>query len=375
VISRTAGVSVIIPTMGQRFLDRCLASLVDQSDRAFEVIVVENGYRHPDTPRILMTFAGRLHLRYRFVARPGANLARNVGIRLASMPVIALLDDDCVADRHWVGAIRDAHGGAAAPAVVGGAVRLDPIGDEPTWLCGTLKKTLSELDWGDRARELVYPEYLVAANMSLGATTVARVGGFRADIGHNSRAGPQLGNDEIELIHRCWRHDVPILYHPEIRVRHLIPAARWETGSLGQRWYGQGWSDMVLANLGHDDASGLVASLSSLLQRSLREARDGGRSSVALRSCRSEALRGASDFAAATLAAPPGVRPVGVSAPQRRSYLPDYPDWLALATRLRRYPSARATGSTPAMEPDTGVTGALEMSAAIAPFLAPSGPG
>ena len=98
----TPDFSVIIPTVGRlELLERCLQSLLKQSlpaDR-FEVVVVDDGsgldlsalevFSVPN-----FTLVGQ--------ARSGPAAARNRGAALARGTHLAFLDDDCIADPHWL---------------------------------------------------------------------------------------------------------------------------------------------------------------------------------------------------------------------------------------------------------------------------------
>ncbi|OAG28326.1 glycosyltransferase family 2 protein [Thermodesulfatator autotrophicus] len=84
-------VSVIIPTYNRKaFLKEAIESVLAQSFKNFELIVVDDGSTD-DTPYL----ATRYHIRYvRKQKRQGVSAARNTGIRLAKGSFIAFLDSD-----------------------------------------------------------------------------------------------------------------------------------------------------------------------------------------------------------------------------------------------------------------------------------------
>jgi hypothetical protein len=93
-------VTVIINTYNRaRRLERCLATLAEQTFRDFEVVVV-NGPSVDDTPGVLARFAGRI----RVVQTPSRvlSVSRNEGIAAASGDLIAFIDDDAVAHPRWL---------------------------------------------------------------------------------------------------------------------------------------------------------------------------------------------------------------------------------------------------------------------------------
>ena len=99
--------SVVIPNWnGERFLATCFEALRRQDMQDFETILVDNGStdgsldliaeRYPEVKIIRM---GR---------NTGFACAVNEGIRLASAPLIALLNNDTEADKSWLSAMESA---------------------------------------------------------------------------------------------------------------------------------------------------------------------------------------------------------------------------------------------------------------------------
>src|SRR5688572_18253328 len=99
-------VSVVMATKDRaRRLGDALASLRAQTIglERFEVIVVDDGSTDA-TPQLLAD-AARSDLRVRPLRREtsgGPGAARNDGWRIATAPLVAFMDDDCVADPQWL---------------------------------------------------------------------------------------------------------------------------------------------------------------------------------------------------------------------------------------------------------------------------------
>ena len=87
-------VSVIIPTYNtSRFLGECLISVLGQTRRPDEIIIIDDGSTDA-TPRIVEPF--RAHVRYFRKANGGASSARNLGLRYSRGNLIAFQDADDV---------------------------------------------------------------------------------------------------------------------------------------------------------------------------------------------------------------------------------------------------------------------------------------
>jgi GT2 family glycosyltransferase len=102
-------VSVIVMTVDRPGpLRRCLESLAAQSIPldAFEVVVVEASAK--PAAGLIGEFAGRLRLSQHLSPNYGVAGNRNVGVARARGPIVAFLDDDCVADPGWLEAITTA---------------------------------------------------------------------------------------------------------------------------------------------------------------------------------------------------------------------------------------------------------------------------
>lgn len=112
-------VSVVINTYNRaKSLKTTLESLFHQTDRRFEVIVV-NGPSTDETEEVLSGYTEKIKL----LSCPVRNLSvsRNIGIEASSGEIVAFIDDDAVADPNWV---KDLIDGYDAPDVggVGGIV-------------------------------------------------------------------------------------------------------------------------------------------------------------------------------------------------------------------------------------------------------------
>jgi FkbM family methyltransferase len=116
-------VTIVVPTRDrQTKIMQCLESLKSQSFRGFEVIVINDGSRD-ETHRSLEQFAATdlpFELSIIHHREPkGANPSRNEAISVARSPLIAFLDDDCVADPEWLFEIEKPFGNQDVAAASG----------------------------------------------------------------------------------------------------------------------------------------------------------------------------------------------------------------------------------------------------------------
>jgi len=88
-------VSIILPTYNRtQLLSQAIESVLDQTYRDFELIVVDDG-SEKDTEPVVDTFDEWGNIRYiRHKTNKGASAARNTGIEAATGEYIAFIDDD-----------------------------------------------------------------------------------------------------------------------------------------------------------------------------------------------------------------------------------------------------------------------------------------
>jgi glycosyltransferase involved in cell wall biosynthesis len=102
----SADLSVVICSLnGSAGVDRCLRALAAQKDVDLQVIVVDDG--STDDTADVASEHGVTVVRHEI--NRGASAARNTGIRAATAPVVAFLDDDCEPEPEWARELLDAY--------------------------------------------------------------------------------------------------------------------------------------------------------------------------------------------------------------------------------------------------------------------------
>ncbi len=96
-------VSVIIPVYnGQRTLRLCLGSILDQTYKNYEVIVVDNNSTD-NTKNIIKEFQTKNKIiKYAFEKEQKIGAARNTGEKLVKGSIVVMTDSDCIVYPDWI---------------------------------------------------------------------------------------------------------------------------------------------------------------------------------------------------------------------------------------------------------------------------------
>jgi glycosyltransferase involved in cell wall biosynthesis len=122
-------VSVVMPVRdGARFLEQAIASVLDQTHPAVELVVVDDGSTD-ESAEIARSFGERLVC----VSEPprGAGPARNRGVELATGEFLTFIDSDDLWPRTRLAVLLDAFRRRPRPDLVFGRMRFFPGEDEP----------------------------------------------------------------------------------------------------------------------------------------------------------------------------------------------------------------------------------------------------
>lgn len=237
--------SVVIPTYKQKYLRKTLDGLTLQEDKDFDLIVIENGIKSDETKQLCGHFEDDLRIKYVFFEQPGANNARNIGVKNSNGQFIGLIDDDCIPDEDWSLKIKEKHREYPNAGVIGGKVSLRFLDKKPLWLEGIFRNYLAELNWGLEDTGIENYQYLVGANFSFKRQTFEEINGFNERVG--LKGDNLLSNDELDFITSARNKGKEIIYSPEISIKHLIPRERTSIDYLLRKSYFQGRADVILS--------------------------------------------------------------------------------------------------------------------------------
>jgi GT2 family glycosyltransferase len=206
-------VSVAICTVDRpASLARCLESLASGWAHPADVVVVDQS-SHGSARRIAEGLNGRLNVRYVPQHATGLGIGQNEAFRRTSSPVVAVLDDDCVADEQWIAEVGRLLDSASPIDVVGGRVLPLDDGGSGRYAVSSRTSTIAR-GFCDRARPWNVGS---GNNFALRREWFDRVGGCDERLGPGS---PGRGAVDMDLFYRLLRAGARVRYEPDLLVYH-----------------------------------------------------------------------------------------------------------------------------------------------------------
>jgi GT2 family glycosyltransferase len=251
-------------------LPACVASVLAQTPAPLEVIVVVDGDEALEE-RVRARLDGVQIVRNSHDR--GLSGARQTGAEAARGSILAFLDDDAIAQEHWLARLAEAYGDPKVLGV-GGSI-------EPAWEQGAPRWFPPEFNWVVGCTYAGMPastarvRNVIGANMSMRAAVLARAGAFDARLGRAPGSRTLSGSaEETELCIRAARaHPGHYwIYEPRARVVHAVPPARGTWRYFVRRCAVEGTAKAVLAGIagGGEGLRTERAYVRSVLPRALR---------------------------------------------------------------------------------------------------------
>lgn len=226
-------VGVAISTFGRRIaLSRCLRSLAEGGAHPAEVVVVDQS-RDASARPVVDAVDQLRNVRHVGQAAIGLGVAQNEAVRQTTTPIVAVLDDDCVADTDWVAGLHRVLGPGTAVDVVGG--RVLPLDDGSEGLHAvSSRSSTTPRGFRDRARPW---EVGSGNNFAFRREWFERVGGCDERLGPGS---PGRGAVDIDLFYRLLRAGARVRYEPSLLVYHERKTRRERRARRVPYGYGMG---------------------------------------------------------------------------------------------------------------------------------------
>lgn len=208
-------ISVIIPTRARAdLLAQCLDNLGANDYVSREIIVVDQSEDRATAQVVQQAAQHDPSLRYVHSTTLGSSRAQNIAVELARGEAIAITNDDCLMDTHWLTRIAlEFTADSQVVAVFGPFLPLSS--SQPTVAVATLTGKRRRVQ---RSLEEIW-RLGYGGNMAFRRQRVIEAGGWDELLGPSSPRG--WGCNDVDLIYRVLRRGGLAVYAPDIVVWHV----------------------------------------------------------------------------------------------------------------------------------------------------------
>lgn len=240
-------ITIIICTYNrEQYIYECLSRLADNTaQEGWEIILVNNNSTD-NTAIECERFVSDYHptnYHYFMESQQGLSFARNRGITEAHGEWLVFLDDDAMVGKDYIANLQAHLSAHPETGAFGGMIEPFFEGGEPKWYSKWSMGFVSAIDLGNEVHVFPGNKYPIGANMGIKREVLKNVGTFNTELG---RTGNNLlAGEEKDLFNRIRNAGYPILYFPNIAVKHCIPGRRTTPEFIARLGFGVGMSERM----------------------------------------------------------------------------------------------------------------------------------
>ena len=240
-------ISFIICTYNrEKYIYECLSRLASNSEKeGWEIILVNNNSTDntaAECERFVNDYKPA-NYHYFVETQQGLSFARNRGIQESNGEWLVFLDDDAMVEKDYIVNLRTLLSKHPEAGAFGGQITPFFEEGEPSWYSSWSMGFVSAIDRGRQTHIFPDNKFPIGANMGVKRKVIEAVGEFNIELG---RTGNNLlAGEEKDLFNRIRKAGYPILYFPNIGVKHCIPARRTTTEFVSRLAYGVGVSERL----------------------------------------------------------------------------------------------------------------------------------
>jgi len=254
-------ISAIVCTWNNaRILENTLKYLMNQAlppEIKYEVVIVDNNSTD-DTAAVAHKFTSKPNSIFRYVLEgtQGISVAFNRGIAEARAEIVALINDDALADPNWLRELWKVYLLEPKAVCVGGKSVLQfPPGPLPSWYSDRIAGYLAarDLPYGQAKGPKDFP---YGVNISFRKSVVQQHGGFypvfsiRPLFGARPQTRIVEQGNETHLCLRLLMNGETIIFQPAALVTHVVPEGRLRKEYFLKFTTSNGYLDVILENKG-----------------------------------------------------------------------------------------------------------------------------
>ena len=230
----------------EKYIYECLSRLANNSEqKGWEIVLVNNNSTDNTAVECKRFEADFPNVNYHYFieTQQGLSFARNRGIAESKGEWLVFLDDDAMVEQNYIANLQSDISNHPEAAAFGGPIEPFFEGETPRWLSPWSMGFVSAIDLGDKVISFATNKYPIGANMGIRRDVIEQIGVFNTTLG---RIGNNLlGGEEKDIFSRIRESQLPILYFPDIKVKHCIPPKRTTPEFIAKLGYGVGQSEKL----------------------------------------------------------------------------------------------------------------------------------
>jgi glycosyltransferase involved in cell wall biosynthesis len=219
-------ISVIICSYNRApYIINAIDSLYRQtlSKQAFEVFVVDNNSTDNTQELVDRYIAEHPHFNCVYVTerRQGASFARNTGAAFAQGELLCFMDDDAVAEPHFLERIQTFFNTHAHAAGLGGRIIPKYVPAEPAWMSYYVSSLVGNFDYSPDVTVFKPGKFPLESNMVVLKSCFEAIGGFNTAL-PGVVGTLRIGGEGKDFFLRLQELGKEIYYDPSVIVHHVV---------------------------------------------------------------------------------------------------------------------------------------------------------
>jgi glycosyltransferase involved in cell wall biosynthesis len=219
-------ISVVICSYNRAdYIINAIDSLYRQTlpKNSFEVLVVDNN--SIDNTKELVEAYIREHTDFNIVylteSRQGASFARNTGAALSKGELLCFMDDDAIAEPHFLERIVAFFHAHADADGLGGRIIPNYIPAKPAWMSHFVSSLVGNFDYSKQVAVFKPGKFPLESNMTIRKTLFVETGGFNTAL-PGVMGTLRIGGEGKDFFLRLQARGKKIYYDPNIIVYHVV---------------------------------------------------------------------------------------------------------------------------------------------------------
>jgi glycosyltransferase involved in cell wall biosynthesis len=219
-------ISVVICSYNRAdYIINAIDSLYQQTlpKELFEVLVVDNN-SIDNTQELVERYIREhpdLHIVYLTEKRQGASFARNTGAALSKGVLLCFMDDDAVAEPHFLERIQTFYNTHTDADGLGGRIIPRYIPAEPRWMSHFVSSLVGNFDYSQTVTVFKRGKFPLESNMTIRKSLFESTGGFNTAL-PGVVGTLRIGGEGKDFFLRLQEQGKKIYYDPSVIVHHVV---------------------------------------------------------------------------------------------------------------------------------------------------------